>query len=35
MHMINFKELSGKDLNDLVDLGIEVKNNPKKYRKEF
>jgi ornithine carbamoyltransferase len=33
--MINFKELSGKDLNSLVDLGIEVKNHPKKYLKTF
>ncbi len=33
MHLINFKELSGKQLNGLVDLGIEVKGNPEKYRK--
>ena len=35
MHLINFKELSGQDLNAFVDLGIEVKNNPKKYLKTF
>ena len=35
MHLLNFKELSGKDLKELVDLGIEVKNNPKKYLKTF
>jgi len=31
MHLINFKELSDQELNSLVDLGIEVKHNPKKY----
>ncbi len=35
MHLINFKELSGQELNALVDLGIEVKHNPKKYSKTF
>jgi ornithine carbamoyltransferase len=35
MHLINFKELSGQDLGTLVDLGIEVKHNPKKYLKTF
>ncbi|MEM2119183.1 MAG: ornithine carbamoyltransferase [Candidatus Bathyarchaeia archaeon] len=33
MHLINFKELSSSQLTELIDLGIEVKNNPKKYRK--
>jgi len=33
MHLINFKELSAKQLNALADLGIEVKHNPKKYVK--
>ena len=33
MHLINFKDLTGQDLNALVDLGIEVKLNPKKYLK--
>jgi ornithine carbamoyltransferase len=35
MHLINFKELDGKDLNELVDLAIEAKKNPKKYLKTF
>ncbi len=35
MHLINFKELSGKELSKLVDLGVEVKQNPKKYLKTF
>ena len=33
MHLINFKELTSQQLNALVDLGIEVKHNPGKYRK--
>jgi ornithine carbamoyltransferase len=35
MHLINFKQLSSQDLNAMVDLGIEVKGNPKKYLKTF
>ena len=35
MHLINFKEVSGEELGELVDLGIEVKGNPKKYAKKF
>lgn len=35
MHLINFKELSGQELNALVNLGVEVKHNPKKYSKAF
>ncbi len=35
MHLINFKDLTGQDLNAIVDLGLEVKNNPKKYLKTF
>jgi ornithine carbamoyltransferase len=31
MHLMNFKELSSQQLSSLVDLGIEVKHNPKKY----
>jgi ornithine carbamoyltransferase len=31
MHLINFKDLSGKQLTELVDKGIEVKHNPGKY----
>jgi len=33
MHLLNFKELSSRELNVLVDMGIEVKANPKKYQK--
>jgi len=35
MHLINFKELSSQELIKLVDLGLEVKANPKKYLKTF
>jgi ornithine carbamoyltransferase len=31
MHLISFRELSGKQLNQLVDMGIEVKHNPEKF----
>jgi ornithine carbamoyltransferase len=31
MHLINFKDLYGKQLTELVDKGIEVKHNPGKY----
>ena len=30
MHLLNFKELSGQQIEALVDLGIEVKHNPAK-----
>jgi ornithine carbamoyltransferase len=33
MHLINFKELTGQQLNELIDLGIEVKHNAEKYQK--
>lgn len=33
MHLMNFSELSGKELEEFVDLGIEVKRNPEKYAK--
>ncbi len=35
MHLINFKELSSQELIKLVDLGLEVKANSKKYLKTF
>ena len=35
MHMINFKEISSQELNEMIDLGIEIKNDPKKYGKVF
>ncbi|MEM3898548.1 MAG: ornithine carbamoyltransferase [Candidatus Bathyarchaeia archaeon] len=33
MHLINFKELSGNQLIEIIDKAIEVKRNPEKYRK--
>src|SRR5512137_1697651 len=33
MHLLNFKQLSGKQLEEIVDLGIEVKHNPKNFAK--
>ena len=33
LNLINFKELTGQQLNALVDLGIEAKHNPEKYAK--
>src|SRR4030042_2429953 len=33
MHLRNFKELSSQDLNDLVDKGVEIKQNPEKFGK--
>jgi ornithine carbamoyltransferase len=33
MHLLNFKELSGKELGELVDLGLNVKADSKKYLK--
>jgi ornithine carbamoyltransferase len=33
MHLMNFKDLSGQHLEALVDLGIDAKQNPKKYAK--
>ncbi len=35
MHLINFKELSDQQLNALINLGIEAKINPKKFKKTF
>ena len=32
MHLINFRELDGKQLNEIVDEGIRIKNDPQKYR---
>jgi ornithine carbamoyltransferase len=33
MHLLNFKELSGKELTEMIDKGIEIKHNSEKYRK--
>ena len=35
MHLLNFKDLSGQQLEALVDLGIETKNNPKRFAKSL
>jgi len=32
MHLINFKNLSSQQLNEVIDRCIEVKHNPEKYR---
>jgi ornithine carbamoyltransferase len=32
MHLINFKELSGQQLMEIIDEALEVKHNPEKYR---
>lgn len=32
MHLINFKELSGQQLTEIVDKGVEIKRDPNKYR---
>jgi ornithine carbamoyltransferase len=32
MHLINFKDLSDQQFLDMIDEGIEIKNNPEKYR---
>jgi ornithine carbamoyltransferase len=32
MHLINFKEMSGKQLTEIVDKAIEIKHNSQKYR---
>jgi ornithine carbamoyltransferase len=33
MHLLSFKELSGKQLTEMIDKGIEIKRDPGKYRK--
>jgi len=35
MHLLNFKELSGQQLTQMIDKAIEIKKNPEKYRKEL
>lgn len=35
MHLINFKGFSGKEIEALVDKGIEVKHNPKEFAHEL
>jgi ornithine carbamoyltransferase len=33
MHFISFKDLSGQQLTEMIDKGIEIKHNPERYRK--
>jgi ornithine carbamoyltransferase len=33
LHLIDFKELSGPQLAEMIEKGIEVKHNPEKYRR--
>jgi ornithine carbamoyltransferase len=32
MHLLNFKELSGQQLTEMIDKGVEIKHNPVKFR---
>jgi ornithine carbamoyltransferase len=32
MHLLNFKDLTGQQLTEMIDKGIEIKHNPEKYR---
>lgn len=32
MHLVSFKDLTGQQLAEIVDSGIEIKKNPRKYR---
>jgi len=32
VHLINFKDLSGQQLMEIIDKGIEIKHNPEKYK---
>jgi ornithine carbamoyltransferase len=33
MHMLNFKNLTGQELTEIIDEGVEIKHNLEKYRK--
>jgi ornithine carbamoyltransferase len=35
VHLLDFKELSGQQIESFVDLGIDTKHNPKKYAKSL
>jgi ornithine carbamoyltransferase len=35
MHLINFKDLSGQQLIEIIDKGIEIKHNPEKYKESL
>jgi len=32
VHLLNFKELTGQQLSEIIDKGVEIKSNPEKYR---
>jgi len=32
MHLISFKDLTGQQLTEMIDKGIEIKHNPRKYQ---
>ena len=32
MHLINFRDLTGQQLTEIIDKGVEIKQNPKKYQ---
>jgi ornithine carbamoyltransferase len=32
MHLLNFKDLTGQELTEIIDKGIEIKHDPEKYR---
>lgn len=35
MHLINFKELNGQQLTEIIDKGVEIKHDPQKHRKSL
>jgi ornithine carbamoyltransferase len=35
LHLISFKDLTGRQLTDIVEKGIDIKHNPQKYRTEL
>lgn len=35
VHLINFKDLTGQQLTEIIEKGIEIKHNPEKYRKSL
>jgi ornithine carbamoyltransferase len=35
LHLINFRDLTGRQLTDIVEKGIDIKHNPQKYRTEL
>jgi len=35
MHLINFKDLSGQQLIEIIDKAIEIKHNPQGYKQSL